>query len=170
MLAFLPRIQRRLPVDKRSLYGDEYSAQLATSSLLLAYGGEYVRPKTDFWYLEQTMSEIEKRRYSFKRRETDIAIFRWDSWRFWEGLAYGAVPIQLDFEVYGFELPVVPTPWEHYVPIRLDAIEDTVDRLTELLAQPRRLDVLSAQAHEWVSAHYHPRLAAGRLLAALGVS
>jgi len=170
MLSFLPRIQKHFSIDRRSLYGDEYAAQLAASSLLLAYGGEYVRPKTDFWYLEKTMSEIDKQRYSFKHREADIAIFRWDSWRFWEGLAYGAVPIQLDFREYGFELPVMPTPWEHYVPIRLHAIEETVDRLSEMLADPNSLDEMSEKAHHWVCEHYHPQAVAQRLLTRIGVS
>lgn len=169
MLSFLPRVERLLPIDRRSVYGPDYAVQLAGAQFVLAYGGEYVRPKTDFWYLDQTLPEIEKRRYDFRHREVDIAIFRWDSWRFWEGLAYGCVPIQLDFEAYGFELAVRPVAWEHYVPIRLDAIEDTVEGMEQLLENPGQLQEMGHAARRWVQDHYHPKVVAKRFLDIVGV-
>jgi hypothetical protein len=170
MLSLLPRLERILPIDRRLLYGSDYGDQLATSFFMLAYGGEYVRPKTDFWYLDQTLSEIDKQRYTFRHREVDIAVFRWDSWRFWEGLAYGCIPIQLDFEFYGFDLPVKPVGWEHYVPIRLDALEDTASGMEQLLANPRRLEEMGRASQRWVQGHYQPQAVAERFLNTLGVS
>jgi hypothetical protein len=87
---------------------------------------------------------------------------QWDSFRFWEGLAAGCAVFNLDLDLYGAELPVMPTNWEHYIGIDLDRVDDAIDRLA---ADPACLERIAAAGRRWALEHYSPAAMAGRLLA-----
>jgi hypothetical protein len=88
-------------------------------------------------------------------------ISQWDSWRFWESLAAGCVTFHVDFEKYGFELPVLPKNWEHYIGIDLDNIQESIDKIAE---QPEVLEKISIQGREWVLQNYSPKAVALRFM------
>jgi hypothetical protein len=88
-------------------------------------------------------------------------IIRWDSWRWWESLAAGCLTFHLDFERYGFHLPVMPRAWEHYVPIDLADPKGTVDRL---MAERPRWAAIAASGRTWARTHYGPEAVARRFL------
>jgi hypothetical protein len=86
---------------------------------------------------------------------------QWDSFRFWEALAAGCATFNIDLEYYGVTLPVMPANGEHYLGVRFDAIDATIDRLT---ADPGLLERVARQGRAWALAHYAPRALAQRLL------
>ena len=93
-------------------------------------------------------------------------LLQWDSWRFWETLALGSVPLMFDLEAVGVRLPVMPQNWVHYVgldPRRPEAsVEALVRRWSEL---PR----IAAQGRAWLFEHYSPAANARRLCHELGL-
>ena len=88
-------------------------------------------------------------------------IEQWDSWRLWESMVAGCITLHVDFEKYGFKLPVMPTNWKHYVGIDLDNIPEAIARITE---QPELLAQISARGRAWAIEHYAPKPTALRFL------
>ncbi len=88
-------------------------------------------------------------------------IVQWDSWRFWEAMAAGCVPIHLDFEKYGFMLPVMPENWQHYIGIDLDNIDRSIELINQNLD---RLPEISAAGRAWALENYSPIAIAKRFL------
>jgi len=88
-------------------------------------------------------------------------IGQWDSWRLWESLAAGCVALHVDFEKYGFEPPVMPINWEHYIGIDLDNIQDGIDRIIE---EPEILEKISISGRAWAIENYSPKAVALRFL------
>mmetsp|Transcript_4481 Transcript_4481/g.12548 ORF Transcript_4481/g.12548 Transcript_4481/m.12548 type:complete len:567 (-) Transcript_4481:76-1776(-) len=90
-------------------------------------------------------------------------IYQWESFKLWEALACGAAVVMPDMEFYDFKLPVMPTPWVHYVPVRFDSrslreleeniIDNSIDFIT-----------IGRQGYEWARQHYSPLSAAQRFL------
>jgi hypothetical protein len=68
----------------------------------------------------------------------------------------------LDFDKYGFDLPVKPVAWEHYVPIDLDDIAGSVARM---LDREKEWPAIAEQGRAWAIAHYAPQPTAARVLA-----
>ena len=88
-------------------------------------------------------------------------IGQWDSWRFWESLAAGCITLHVDLAKYGFELPVMPENWKHYVGIDLDNIAESVARIAD---QPELMAEISAAGRDWAIANYAPKPTALRFL------
>jgi hypothetical protein len=93
-----------------------------------------------------------------------LRVISGDSFRFWESLACGTVPMQVDFEHYGLKLPVQPKPFEHYLPVRLDDIAGSCASIKRELAG---LPALAATGRAWALRNYCPRAVAQRLLESL---
>lgn len=94
-------------------------------------------------------------------------LVQWDSWRFWEALAAGCVPIHLDFNKYEFILPVMPENWKHYIGIDLDNIDDSINRIAQNLD---RLPEISAAGRAWALENYAPIAIAKRFLKTVGIT
>ena len=76
-------------------------------------------------------------------------------------MAAGCVTLHVDFEKYGFELPVMPENWRHYIGIDLDNIPESIARITE---QPELLERISAEGRLWAINNYAPKATALRFL------
>jgi hypothetical protein len=149
-------LKSKFDLDCRNLHDAHYAQQLKESSFALALGGAFHWPKSDYAYVKERMSENEYRLDSFPGRSRTVGLVRWDSFRFWETMAFGCVPIQLDFELYGFSLPKIPVRWTHYIPVDLANISATLERLLDILNKPEELDYLKNCAQEWAFSHGHP--------------
>ena len=80
----------------RGIWSDEeYLKKLATSSAILAYGGDFYRD------LSKAEAFKDNPQYHFQTFEREVVILRWDSWRFYEGLAAGLRVVTLSHEEYG---------------------------------------------------------------------
>lgn len=88
-------------------------------------------------------------------------IGQWDSWRFWESMVAGCITLHVDFEKYGFVLPVMPENWKHYIGIDLDNVDSAIARITE---QPELMAQISAEGRAWAIEHYAPKPTALRFL------
>ncbi len=86
---------------------------------------------------------------------------QWDSFRFWESLVAGCAAFNLDLDLYGVDLPVLPENWKHYVGVRLDDVDAAIQRIR---ADPGCLARIAAEGHRWVRENYSPLAMARRFL------
>lgn len=150
-----------LMIDESHCHGSSYSEQLSTSGFCLAVGGVYHWPKTDYSYLVKSLSERSKLLETFPDRARRIGVLRWDSFRFWEAMAFGCIPIHLDFDLYGFHLPEKPLPWVHYVPLDLSNISRSFEQISELAGSKEKMSYMSEAARIWAQEHLHPTILYG---------
>lgn len=140
-------------------YNNSYYARLQKNAGCLAYGGKY-----GVNFLKNPyFSNIPLYNNFFNQIKFggDPVILRWDSWRFWESLAMGCATISLDMNKYGFELPVMPENWVHYIGLDLSNLERDLQRMKN---SPGILEEIGKAGRLWVLEHYTPRASAIRFL------
>lgn len=164
-LAFVPALKNHMPVERIDSPPGQYLQTLMNSALCLCYGGDFYSPIVGNSWFEKNQPDVYAH-HSFEHIEP-AAVLRWDSWRFWEALSAGCVAIHLDFEKYGFNLPVMPEPWVHYAPIDLANLEGSAAEIWE-----RQTDwaAIADQGRAWAIEHYAPAPTAERVLRALAES
>lgn len=165
-LCFIEGLKNHFPLHEELTTPEQYAQELAGATLVAAYGGEYLPPMMRNTYLRERMAGgPQAGLYDFKNFDTESAVLRWDSWRFFEAALFACAPIQLDFDKYGFELPVKPTPWEHYIPIDMTTVSALPARLRQMVdADPDALARIGRQARAWVLEHYAPKPVASYVL------
>jgi hypothetical protein len=87
-----------------------------------------------------------------------------DSWRFWEALACGTAVIHFDTKQTGWEMPVMPENWKHYIGVDVRRPAEALERLRE---EPEVLGRVARDGRNWALEHYAPKAVAGRFLETL---
>jgi len=180
---FLPKLDSIIPLESKAIMdarerGEYHKLQWAQASgrhnpgyyeLLLSttacssFGGYFISPFPNHsWTILGRACRKAITKFGWKTQR----LVQWDSWRFWEAMTAGCVTIHLDFEKYGFILPVMPTNWEHYIGIDLDNIDDSIERVVQNL---HRFPEISAAGREWALKYYSPIVVAERFLATVGI-
>ncbi|MEI7866222.1 MAG: hypothetical protein WCI38_12725 [Chthoniobacterales bacterium] len=90
-----------------------------------------------------------------------LRVISGDSFRFWESLACGTMPMQVDYEHYGLKMSVQPEPYIHYLPVRFDDLDKSVSLIK---TQLNSLKSVGDEARGWAIANYCPRVVAQRFL------
>ena len=90
---------------------------------------------------------------------------QWDSFRAWEAWVAGCATINIDLDLYGPVLPVMPENWKHYIGVDLHRPMETIDRLK---SDPALLERVAQEGQRWTLRHYSPAAVAARLLEMLG--
>ncbi len=158
-----PHLQKYFEIDSMTTeeerWGELYFEKLKASLGCLAYGGFFQQNllKNSFLRNHQDFYNSYKD-YKFLR---DVVILRWDSWRFWESLASGCLTFHVDFEKYGFNLPVIPENWKHYIGLNLEDIKNDVERL---LDEPNKIHEIAQNGRKWAVSYYSPKAVAERFL------
>ena len=135
-----------------------YYQRLKESQACACFGGFFLGP----WYTDNH----DRGSYYLARIISKLGIktnriSQWDSWRFWESMAAGCVTFHVDFAKYGFNLPVMPENWRHYIGIDLDNIAEAIERIVE---EPEVLARISAEGRTWAIDNYGPKASALRFL------
>jgi len=81
-------------------------------------------------------------------------ISQWDSWKVWEGFLAGCLVITADLDYYNIRLPFRMIPYEHYIPIRYDDLEESYGKLFQLPDIEQERIAKSGQA--FVLKYYNP--------------
>ena len=162
-LTYLPALARKVPVAGEVVAPDAYLTSLLNTQVCLAYGGDLYSPIAgNPWFAKNDPALAAA--HSFQEMKAPAVVLRWDSFRLWESLAAGCLTVHLDFDKYGFALPVKPKAWVHYAPIDLDNISGSVDAL---LAREKEWPAIAAAGRAWALEHYAPVPTAIRVLSAM---
>lgn len=106
-LTYVPALARAMPVDQEIVAPSAYLASLLNTPACLAYGGDLYSPISgNPWFAKN--DPVLAAAHSFKALKAPAVVMRWDSFRLWESLAAGCLTVHLDFDKYGFALPVKP--------------------------------------------------------------
>jgi hypothetical protein len=159
-IAFVPHLQKHMPVDASLLSPTDYLQSMMNSQLCLAYGGDFYTSQSNNTWLQSKQPDVFKV-HTFASFKDKALVMRWDSWRFWESLMAGCVTVHLDFEKYGFDLPELPKPWVHYAPIDLDDLKGSVEAI---LDHQKQWPEIAEQGRIWGITHYAPKPTATRFL------
>lgn len=158
-MAFIPALEKNIPVERINTSPSEYLKTLKSTALCLAYGGDFYSPivKND-WFKKHQPDLYTHHAFA---NVASAAILRWDSWRFWEAMAAGSVAVHLDFNTYGFNLPIMPEPWTHYIPLDLENLTASADAIWD-----RRDEwaSIAESGRAWAIEHYAPAPTATRIL------
>jgi hypothetical protein len=152
---------RQFKVEKTNSREEDYRKHLTTSCGIFTYGGEFI------WDLDEWYKINSPHLYDsyFGHYCNDVAIVRWDSWRFWEAAAFGCAQVTLDFEAYKLRLPIIPTPWIHYIPVDLEDPKRSLFILQKMLiSDPFCLERIGHAMQSFVFEHYNPEAIARWIL------
>jgi hypothetical protein len=165
-LAFVKSLERSFVIDRavddmalapsdNGRFIDSYYPRLANSFGCLAYGGNF--------HEDLSRSSLFRAQGHAVRWIVgdDPIVTRWDSWRFWESLAYGCLTVKLDFDEYGFLLPVMPKNGTHYFGLRFDRLKEAVDILS---GEREELAKIAERGRQWALTYYTPKPTALRFL------
>lgn len=159
-ISYVPALGHRMDIRREILKPDAYVRAVLNTQICLAYGGDFYAPVMDnAWFRANDPAFAEA--HTFARLDAPALVIRWDSFRLWESFAAGCLTVHLDFDKYGFALPVKPIAWEHYVPIDLDNITASVD---EMLDREKEWPAIAEQGRAWAVRHYAPKPTAMRVL------
>jgi len=138
-----------------------YYKRLRETAATACFGGFFTTP---FPQNQAAPLSRNLRRVITKLNLRSNRILQWDSWRLWEAMTAGSVAFHVDFDKYGFHLPVMPENWKHYIGIDLDNMQESVDRITQ---EPEILPKISEAGRQWAMEHYNPVAISSRFLETL---
>ena len=90
---------------------------------------------------------------------------QWDSFRAWEAWVAGCATFNVDLDLYGPVLPVMPVNWQHYIGVDLGNPHKAIERLRD---DRGLLEKVASQGREWALENYSPRAMAERFLKLAG--
>jgi len=189
---FLPELAKILPIDptKDDLsiapenpyerlmweqtgerYSPSYYVRLGSSQAVACFCGELIPPMP--WrhpeqYLVGGNKAKLKRAFFEALGRVDPRPARsvqWDSFRAWEAWVAGCATINIDLDVYGPELPVMPENMKHYIGVDLRKPHQAIERLRD---EPDLLERVAKQGQQWALENYSPQKMAANLLSMLG--
>jgi hypothetical protein len=106
--------------------------------------------------------QYQRKRAQGKPVERHVLLDQFDSWRWWESLYSNSVPIHMDFDYWGWQLPVQPVEGEHYLGVKDWDFEGFAERLLALGEED--LARIAKAGQEWCLQHYSPPAIAARFL------
>ncbi len=136
----------------------QYYDRLSYSKACACFGGYFVGPwprgKGNY------LSKLQERLISALGFMTQD-IVQWDSWRLWESFLSGCVTFHVDFELYNFQLPVMPENWRHYVGVDFRYPKQVVEKLSN---NYELLELIASQGQSWAIENYSPVATAERFI------
>jgi hypothetical protein len=130
-----------------SAFCGDWLPQWPRDCTALCGGGRKAELRRNFWWAVHHLLRGKRR------------AIQWDSWRFWEALVCGTVPLTTNLGEVGVTLPVMPEPNVHYMACDRDG------RIPPEVFQAERLRSIAENGTAWATENYSPQAAARRLLA-----
>lgn len=144
-----------------------YYERLKNSQAVAAFCGELIPPmpfrNPECYLVGGNKAKLRRIFYEALARidPRPLRSVQWDSFRFWEALAAGCLVFNLDLELYGAALPVMPENWKHYIGVDLDHVDEALGRI---VSDPDCLERIAGAGHLWALENYSPAAGARRLL------
>ena len=144
----IPHFRKHMHIDNTMSDKEQYYYRLSKYEACLTYGGTFYSKPNCFEPIP-----------GFHRKE--CVIIRWDNWKIWEAFAFECLVINLNFEKYGFQLPVMPIEGEHYLGIDLEDTKNSCERIMDLRHKWREIAIAGKK---WAIKHYSPIAVAQRFI------
>jgi hypothetical protein len=150
-----------------SRHSAAYYRRLGTSQCVACFCGEFIPPmpwRNPQRYLVGGNKAKLKRAFFEALGWIDprpLRSVQWDSFRAWEAWVAGCATINIDLDLYGPDLPVMPENWKHYIGVDLDHPDKALERLRD---EPHVLANVAKQGQKWALENYSPRRMAERFL------
>lgn len=132
----------------------DYAESLSTTMFICAYGGEIYRDLNRANLYGDNSFESSQT-YQFKQLNEEYVVLRWDSWRLYEAAVFGCIPIQLDYDKYGFHLHV-SLSHSCYVSVDFSNIESTIHKIINLKQNVRTSYEISQELRGMTLRHFSP--------------
>lgn len=103
------------------------------------------------------MARVNARRYF---------LYQYDSWRLWEAFYSNSIPVHLDFEEWGVELPAMPENGKHYIGVKnfdFGACADHINAMSK-----SEVEKMALEGKKWAEENYSPGPMFDHLLTYLG--
>jgi hypothetical protein len=148
-------------------FSQSYYERLKQSQAVACFCGELIPPmpfsNPECYLVGGNKARLRRHLYEFlglfdPRPRRSV---QWDSFRFWEALAAGCTAFNIDLDLYGVELPVMPINGRHYIGVDFNRPEKFLDLLTDGLEV---LKSIATEGRRWALEHYAPRAMARRFL------
>jgi hypothetical protein len=161
-LILIPKLKKMGPISQNITSHQEYEEDLKRHRIVLSYCGDFYKDlRKNPFFLSNEKSQM----LNFDSIIDDPVILRFDSWRFYEAALYQACPLGLNFDKYGLDNGANPKEWEEYIPINLDEIDQTVDRLKFYLKNDvTKINEIGERAQQWVIREHSPLAMAKRFI------
>lgn len=158
-LVLLPKLKKYFQINEDITNHQQYLEHLYSYKAVLSYGGSiYKDLRLNPFFRGQ-------KDFEFMELNRDPVILRFDSWRLYEAALFGACPISLDFDKYGLDCAANPVPWKEYIPLDLEAIDATVERMISgSRSDPMFFEKIGANARSWVLKNHSPVANVQRML------
>lgn len=91
-----------------------------------------------------------------------LSIVNHDTWRPWEAFIASTIPVMMDYEYWGFELPVMPVSGKHYWGVKGLDFKESAETLNEM--SEKELTDIMKQGKQWALDNYAPIPTAKRFL------
>jgi hypothetical protein len=145
----------------------KYFRLLNTSRLTYAFGG-FIYPKPfatnrivrQLQVLSGAKANILKR--FGKDNSKCYMIDQFDSWRLWESFYSSTCPIHMDFEYWGWVLPVMPKSKIHYWGVEGFRFKEAAEEL--LAVKKESLEQITMEGRKWSAENYSPIATAKRFV------
>ena len=165
-LSLVTNLEKYFKVNRSFSGPKEYPVHLSSHQAVLCYGGQFYQNLSK--HLIQFENQILPEAISFSSCPDFPVIHRFDSWRLYEAALFGAAPIALNFEKYGFVTGANPRAWVEYIPVEFDKVESLpVELAARLKDDPEFLIKVGQNARRWVIDHHSPLAAAKRFISQL---
>ena len=96
------------------------------------------------------------------KENTYYTMTQYGGWRLFESFLSNTVPIQIDFDYWDLDWPVMPEHGKHYWAVKGFRFEESAKELDQLSEE--ELQKIVEQGRQWVLDNYHPKVVAERFL------
>jgi hypothetical protein len=88
--------------------------------------------------------------------------YQFDSWRFWESMSSNSCPVHMNFEDWGFQLPVNPIEGVHYIGVDGLKFNECAEKILNM--DDSEIKKIAQNGKEWSIKHYGALAVANRFL------
>jgi hypothetical protein len=148
-------------------YSPSYYERLASSQCVVCFCGDLIPPmpwRNPEQYLVGGNKAKLKRILFDAMAKLDSRPWRavqWDSFRAWESWVAGCTTLNIDLDVYGPVLPVMPENWKHYIGVDLERPQTALQRIKD---DPSVFERVARDGQKWAMEYYSPERMAERFL------
>ena len=137
------------------LAGQDYAESLARTMFICVYGGDIYRDLNRASLYGDNSFESNQT-YKFKRLIEEYVVLRWDSWRFYESMIFGCLPIQLNLEGYGMKVNAPISPGD-YIAVNLYNLDHALQKINDLKENTTDFNRASNELRTWAALNFSPR-------------